>query len=280
MTTRLLTSSPDRDRPAQDLAPGLGPGLALARVHEACGPARRTLAAWLAGRMRGPVIWIAPSWEKDRLNPDGLLAFADPARFLFVAPRRAEDLLWACEEALRAGAAPLVVADLPGAPALTPVRRMHLAAETARDSRGLAPLGLLLTPGTGGAQGVETRWHMAPAHGHAERAWHLTRARARTAPVCQWKITRQAGKMQAAPLAASLPEAPGEVPAGARGDMRAATPAETKGEAGTEAQGETGAAPRLRAGAEPLADAGGQAVGNGTDIGMHRGTGSGATGTG
>lgn len=146
-------------RPTLDLAPGLG--LTLARTHEACGPARRLFALWLASRMSGPVIWIAPSWEKDRLNPDGMTAFADPARFVFVSPRRAEDLLWTVEETLRSGAVPLVVADLPGAPALTPVRRMHLAAEAARDTAGARPLGLLLTPGDGGAQGVETRW----AHG-------------------------------------------------------------------------------------------------------------------
>lgn len=185
-------------RPTLDLAPGLG--LTLARTHEACGPARRLFALWLASRMSGPVIWIAPSWEKDRLNPDGMTAFADPARFVFVSPRRAEDLLWTVEETLRSGAVPLVVADLPGAPALTPVRRMHLAAEAARDTAGARPLGLLLTPGDGGAQGVETRWHMAPTHRAGHRSWRLTRARARTAPVGQWQVTRAKGAMVVSPL--------------------------------------------------------------------------------
>ncbi|MGV6850417.1 MAG: ImuA family protein [Marinibacterium sp.] len=197
-----------RARPTHDLAPGIG--LPVARMHEACGPARRTLALWLAGRMSGPVLWIVPSWEPDGLNPDGMIAFADPARFLFVTPRRAEDLLWATEEALRAGAVPLVVADLPSAPALTPVRRMHLAAEagweTARAAGAPAPVGLLLTPGTGGAQGVETRWHMAPAHGPERRAWHLTRVRARTAPVREWQVRWHRGSMVADPPA-GRPEA-------------------------------------------------------------------------
>ena len=197
MPTQLLSPRSDAARPGLDLAPGLS--LALARVHEACGPARRTFAMWLAGRMRGPVIWITPAWERDRLNPDGMIAFADPGRFLFVAPRRTEDLLWATEEALRAGAVPLVVADLPGAPALTPVRRLHLAAETARDTTGTSPLGLLLTPGEGGAQGVETRWNMAPTHGIGGRSWRLTRVRARTAPLRTWHVTRRRGDMVLTP---------------------------------------------------------------------------------
>ncbi|MBB94094.1 MAG: hypothetical protein CML68_05750 [Rhodobacteraceae bacterium] len=189
--------------------------LPLARVHEACGPARRTFALWLAGRMTGPVVWIAPSWEAGRLNPDGMIAFADPARFLFVSPRRSEDLLWACEESLRAGAVPLVVADLPGAPALTPVRRMHLAAEAARDTTGTSPLGLLLTPGDGGAQGVETRWNMAPAHAPGTRGWTLTRARARTAPVRHWHVTRRKGDMVLTPL-----DAPDDNPGNGRSGAR------------------------------------------------------------
>ncbi len=224
MPTQLFPSRADATRPRLDLASAQGQeagrdlgqnlgqdlGLALARVHEACGPARRTFALWLAGRMSGPVIWIAADWEKDKLNADGMIAFADPGRFLFVSPKRTEDLLWVTEEALRAGAVPLVVADLPGAPALTPVRRMHLAAETARDTVGHSPLGLLLTPGNGGAQGVETRWHMAPAHGVAGRGWCLTRVRARTAPVRQWMVSRQRGEMKLAPMGdAADGEAPG-----------------------------------------------------------------------
>lgn len=184
MPTRLL--SPTRDRARASVA--LGPDIVLSRtrMHEACGPARRTFALWLAGQTHGPVLWISPAWWTERLNPDGMMGFADPARFLFVSPDRTEDLLWAAEEALRTGTVPLVITDLPEAPGLTPVRRLHLAAEASR----AAPIGLLLTPEDGGAQGVETRWHMAAAHqDHASR-WHLERRRARSLPPQSW-IARQ-----------------------------------------------------------------------------------------
>ena len=168
--------------------PGSGAGAAIAlrpgRVHEACGPARRTFALWLAGRGRGPVLWIAPSWMPERLHGEGMRPLADPARFLFVHPRHAPDLLWCAEEALRSGAVAMVVADLPGVPGLTPVRRLQLAAEAS----GAAPLGLLLTPGDGGARGVESRWHMAPAHEGRRARWWLERRRDRTAPPCRWRL--------------------------------------------------------------------------------------------
>ena len=185
MATHLLTRASERRPPQLTLTGEIA--LARGRVHEACGPARHTFALWLAGRGAGPVLWIAPAWETAALNPDGMAGWAAPGRFIFVHPRRGEDLLWCAEEALRAGAVPLVVAELPTPPALTPVRRLHLAAE-AGTGTGAAPLGLLLTPGDGGAQGIESRWHMAPAHEGAAQRWHLERRRARTAPPKTWHL--------------------------------------------------------------------------------------------
>ncbi|WP_299624082.1 hypothetical protein [uncultured Tateyamaria sp.] len=195
----LLARAPARAVPCLPLLPdaaqhGLGHGLALGRVHEACGPARHRLALWLAAQTTGPILWIAPEWGADQINPCGVMPFVDPARLILVHPKRAEDVLWSMEEALRAGTVRLAVADLPGLPALTPVRRMHLAAENGGKMGGPAPLGLLLTPGMGGAQGVETRWHLAPDHHCTPGAWQLTRLRARTAPQQSWHVTRQQGQ--------------------------------------------------------------------------------------
>jgi len=175
---------------APDHAPDTAADLALApaRLHEGCGRARRSFAVWLAARMQGPVFWIAPRWERARLNPEGLADIAQPGRFTFIAPERPVDILWCMEETLRTGLVPLVVADLPGPPGLTPVRRLHLAAETGSKEGPHAALGLILTPGDGGAPGVESRWRMEPAHGPKTRGWSLTRLRARTAPVQSWQV--------------------------------------------------------------------------------------------
>ncbi len=192
MTAHLLDRRSHTSRPALPVLDDMA--LPLARLHEACGPARRTLAMLVAAATRGPVFWIAPGWLGDRLNPDGMLAFVDPARFTFLAPGRPEDLLWTLEEVLRSGTVPLAVADLPDPPAMTPVRRLHLAAETGAQTGPHAPLGLILTPGDGGAPGIETRWRMAPAHQGRDRAWHLSRLRARTAPPADWRLTGRPGQ--------------------------------------------------------------------------------------
>ncbi len=162
--------------------------LARARVHEFCGNARRTLAMVAAGSLTGPVFWITPGWLPERLNPEAMLQFANPGRFTFVTPSRPEDLLWCMEEILRSGRVALAVADIPAPAHLTPVRRLHLAAETGATEGALAPLGLLLTPGNGGAQGVESRWRMDAAHEAQASGWRLTRLRARTAPVKSWRV--------------------------------------------------------------------------------------------
>ncbi len=158
----------------------------------------------VAALTRGHIYWIAPAWSPDQLNPEGVRAFIDPARITHLSPTRPEDVLWCVEEILRSGAVPLVVADLPGLPGLTQVRRMHLAAETGTELGLCTPLGLLLTPGVGGAQGVESRWHMDPAHDGRTDLWRLDRLRARAAPHKQWEITHTPrGFTQALPPAES-----------------------------------------------------------------------------
>jgi protein ImuA len=200
MTDLMLRHGPRAaSRPALSFLDGLA--LPLGRAHEACGEARRTLAAMVAAATEGPVFWISPAWAPDRLNPEAAAHLFDPGRVIFLEPRRAEDLLWCLEEILRAGVVPLAVADLPGPPGLTAVRRLHLAAEAGAEAAGRGPLGLLLTPGEGGAPGVETRWRMAAAHGPGgRRGWHLHRLRARTAPPAGWRVHVSGGRFRAAPL--------------------------------------------------------------------------------
>ena len=194
-------------RPEQPLPGGLGLGLLRGRVHEMCGPARVTLAALILAASAGPVLWISPGWLPERLYPPGLRDLAEPGRILFARARRPEDLLWAMEEALRSGAVPLVLADLPVPPALTPVRRLHLACEAGAEAAGhrgrLPPLGLILTPGEGGAQGVESRWQMTAAPSgstllESRSAWVMRRLRARMAPPADWRlISDPAGRISA-----------------------------------------------------------------------------------
>lgn len=185
----LLARRPARPTPEQMLLPEQEDlRLAQGRVHEATGPARRTFAMWLAAQMRGPIMWIAQPWQPDRLNGDSLQDFVDPGRLVFVSPKRAEDVLWTMEEVLRSGVVSLAIADIPALPGLTQVRRMHLAAETGAQNNQTVPIGLLLTPGQGGAPGVETRWHLSPRHKGGRRFWMLDRLRARTAPHKSWDI--------------------------------------------------------------------------------------------
>ncbi|MBJ3763433.1 hypothetical protein ILP92_11815 [Maribius pontilimi] len=180
LPAHLLTRGPHRP----DAAPGVAIAgdlrLALGRVHELCGLSRRMLALAIAARMTGPVFWIAPARANVAPNPDGFAAWLDPGRLVYVHVGHDRDVLWCAEETLRSGAVPLMIADLPGPPSLTAVRRMHLAAEAGAAQAGAPPLGLLMTP-EGGAPGVETRWKMTPDFTDGP-AWLLDRQRARTAP--------------------------------------------------------------------------------------------------
>jgi protein ImuA len=85
---------------------------------------------------------------------------------------------------------------------------LHLAAENGlarRRARDRAAFlhALVLTPGTGGAAGVESRWHLAPCAAPGTRAatpvqpaWRLQRLRARMAPPAAWAVDAQ---LQATP---------------------------------------------------------------------------------
>jgi len=204
-------------RPAIVPSPDSAPDIMLARgrTHEACGPARHSFAMWLAQAVQrggphqadigqqppplghGPVLWIGLRAPTLALNASGMAPWVQPGAFVFVQAEKPDLALWAMEEGLRSGAVPLVVADLPSPPGLPPVRRLHLAAEAA----GTAPLGLLLCPDIGGAAGIETRWHMAPAHeGSTAPRWRLERLRARALPPKAWVMQGMGAPAQLQPV--------------------------------------------------------------------------------
>ncbi|MGL4413065.1 ImuA family protein [Roseinatronobacter monicus] len=169
------------------------------RTHELCGPARQLLAVWIMAQQppSAPVIWIRPDWKADRVNPQALCDWASPEGLIVVESPREADSLACAEEALRSGAVALVVMELASPLALTPLRRLHLAAEAGLDRRRIQArdstvLGLVLTPENGGTAGVESRWHLAshPSAASAPPAWTLQRLRARMKPPAAWRISR------------------------------------------------------------------------------------------
>ncbi|WP_186826945.1 ImuA family protein [Shimia ponticola] len=207
----LLTRRPDTERP---VVPVMGElALQPGRVHELCGADRRTLAMMVAQKTDGAIFWILPGWQPDHISGQGAARFINPGRVTFIRAGNATDLLWTMEEVLRSGVVPLVVADLPAPPALTPIRRLHLSAERGAE-RGIAPLGLILTPGDGGSSGVETRWRLDPAlpdamTGAQKHRWRLSRLRARTLPPKSWGLRAT----QAGFCLIDLPESGADTPA-------------------------------------------------------------------
>lgn len=202
-----------------DAAPPLAPlpqmALARGRVHEFIGPARRTLAAAAAGvaQAEGVVVWLRPGWRGEGLCPQGLAALIpDPGALVVVRCPRAEDLLWGMEEALRAGCAALVIAEIADPPDLRQVRRLHLAASdgVARNRQAgktrPAPLGVLAAHETADSRvtGVESRWalHPLPLADGAAR-WRLDRLMMRGLPPRDWAVAlplRRAAELAAESL--------------------------------------------------------------------------------
>ena len=179
-------------------------GLAPGRAHEFCGPARRVLAAWVMN-WGAPVVWLRLRHNRDRLCPNGLADWAAPGGMIVAEAAHATDLLACAEDSLRSGACALVVLDLAEPVAMTPLRRLHLAAEDGLARRraqqpGTDVRALVLTPDEGGSPGVETRWHMAPCPANTApaaqlvgAAWRLARRRARMTPPAQWQVQEKDG---------------------------------------------------------------------------------------
>ncbi|MEM8754452.1 MAG: hypothetical protein AAGF90_15850 [Pseudomonadota bacterium] len=192
-----------------DPAGAPGPALALGRAHEATGPAAWVFAALVASRLSGPVLWIRPAWSREAPHPEGVAPFFDPARLVFVDAPRPLDVLWAAEEALRSGAAPFVIAEAAEPPALTPLRRLQLAAEAGgAGAKGAVapPLCLILPPRPGSAGAVESRWRCdplpawGPAGPDAPPRWRFERSYGKSGPPLEWLAT---GASASAPLQAA-----------------------------------------------------------------------------
>ena len=165
----------------------LGPrGLELGAVHElkpagagagwpAAWGAARTFALMLAVRRlqigdqairAAPILWCttaAMAAEHGMPYGPGLRALGlDPARLVLVEPMRTADVLWALEEGLRSGAPGVVVGQVDDL-ALTPARRLALAAADAR-----TPCLVLTHPAAPPAAATASRWRIgaSPAAPH------------------------------------------------------------------------------------------------------------------
>ena len=154
------------------------PALKRGRTHEAGGPGARIFAA---AQARAPVIWIYPRHAPERLMPAGLARFFPPADLLLAEGAREIELLWMAEEALRSGAAGLVVAELTEPLGLTPGRRLQLAAEAG------GATGLMLMRDGAGCNAAETRWHCAPEAADSTRhRWSLIKNKSGT--LGEWMV--------------------------------------------------------------------------------------------
>lgn len=190
---------PPDPRPALRLWPE-GPALALGRAHEVAGPARRTFAAMAAGAAGWAVtLWIRGAREAGGLDPEGLAPFVEPGRLILAEAPHGLDALWAAEEALRSGVVALVVLEPRDPPGLTPVRRLQLAAEAGAARGPARPLCLILTPGSGAAAAVETRWRAEPLPGWAAdpgpgggpARWRFALLRDKAGPPRTWEATAE-----------------------------------------------------------------------------------------
>lgn len=170
--------------------------LRAGRVHEVCGPGRRVFAALLAARLAGPVLWIVEARAGELLCPQGLRDFFDPARLVLARPTGLTEVLAAAEEALASGTVPLVVAELPVPPGLTPGRRLQLAAGKG-GGRGLC----LVPRAAGGTVTAETRWHCRPLPGLGS-GQHWARLRDRRGPPREW--AGEAGAATARPAGGAV----------------------------------------------------------------------------
>ena len=155
------SSNDNRDSPLKGLLQG---GLHEIKAHAyrdtpaALGFALSVIAETLT-KCRGLILWCltrtqAREWGRP-YGPGLLREGLDPARFLIVETRTAEEAAWALEEGLKSGA---LAGCLAQTEIKTPLaaRRLGLAAQAAR-----TPCLLLSPHGDAGVPGTRTRWRIA-----------------------------------------------------------------------------------------------------------------------
>ncbi|MES2666894.1 MAG: hypothetical protein V4712_12395 [Pseudomonadota bacterium] len=141
-----------------DLSPADPLTLIAARVHEAQGRGRRAFALFQAARTSGVLIWIMPTHIPELPFLDALPSGVNERLHLF-RPTGETDLLWSVEEALRASAVGLVIAEPQQSLSLTAGRRLQLAAEAGQTR------GLMLIRNEAGSNAAESRWLCESAPG-------------------------------------------------------------------------------------------------------------------
>ena len=152
-------------------------GLTLGAVHEFLGEAASVLAAIVAGRLSGPVLWCLGAAERGEPHGPGLAALGlNPSRLFLARCRNAKEMLWTMEEGLRSAAPAVVIAEPETDIGLIESRRLQLAAEAGNT------LGLVLREGGDAGRrapsAVASRWRIDPAPGGG---WRLILRRCRGA---------------------------------------------------------------------------------------------------
>lgn len=157
-------------------------------MHEASGPASISFALRVAAQTDGNVIWVKEHWLPEQLNPTGFENVA-PDRVLLAQTKDQTDTLAVTEEALRDGAAPLVVAQITRPIGLTAGRRLQLAAKAGGTT------GLCLIPEDMGSNAAETRWHCTPVFGqHDSTVQHWALIKNKSGTSGAWYVRWNAEK--------------------------------------------------------------------------------------
>ncbi|WP_247743568.1 hypothetical protein [Shimia sp. R10_1] len=131
--------------------------LTKGRMHEAYGAGAPVFACALVQLCRGHVIWVREGWRLEQINPVGMAAFLDPATLILCQTKDQLEALAVAEDALRSGAAAVVVIELSKPVGLTEGRRLQLAAREG-NATGLALIGAEAM----GSNAAETRWQCLP----------------------------------------------------------------------------------------------------------------------